>query len=308
MSCNDIKDPNKLNKIGDKNQLNNIKSKFILKLIIDYVIQKISLGLIKYNKNIQQKLNLNIKDFEEGSKFYSSIEIELKIAKNKYGEFINILKEEEKHYYHIFFNDDKKEIKRRYIKENENIEKVKININFEPISFEKLFNACECIEYINFKKFYRITITNMDYMFSGCSSLKKIYLSNFITDNVTSMDSMFSGCSSLRRLNLSKFNTKKVTRMTFMFSDCSTLEELNLSSFNTDSIEDLAYMFSGCISLEKLNITHFNTNASTNNKINMEYLFNGCPNGLKWRIQEKYKFFKKEAFLDGGLYQEFNYI
>ena len=62
-------------------------------------------------------------------------------------------------------------------------------------SFENLFIFCECIESIEFQKFYRNNINNMRCMFDGCSSLKELNLSNFNTNNVTDMRYMFNGCS-----------------------------------------------------------------------------------------------------------------
>ena len=59
----------------------------------------------------------------------------------------------------------------------------------------ELFWDCKCIESINFKKFYRNNITNMECIFAGCSSLKELNLSNFNTNNVTDMYEMFYGCS-----------------------------------------------------------------------------------------------------------------
>ena len=61
---------------------------------------------------------------------YTSIEIEIKPGNNKNGKFININKE------------------------NENIEIIKIIINYQIKSFTRLFEYCNCIEYICFKKFY----------------------------------------------------------------------------------------------------------------------------------------------------------
>ena len=60
-----------------------------------------------------------------------------------------------------------------------------------------------CIESINYKKFYRNNITNMNRVFCYCSSLKELNLSNFNTKNVTNMSHMFSKCSSLEEINLS---------------------------------------------------------------------------------------------------------
>ena len=71
---------------------------------------------------------------------------------------------ENKIYYHIYFNDNKEEIKKNYLNKNENVSKIKIIINYQIKSFEKLFENCECIEYIYFKKFYRNNINNMKYM------------------------------------------------------------------------------------------------------------------------------------------------
>ena len=219
-------------------------------------MKKKSLDIIKYNKNIKERINISIKDYKDYSEIYSSIEIEIKPVKNKYGKFIN-MNENEK-YYHIYFNDNKEEIKRNYFNENENISKFKIIIDYQVKSFEKLFYDCRCIEYIYFKKFYRNNINNMFGMFSACSSLKELNLSNYNTNNVTNMKFMFSKCSSLKELNLSNFNTNNVTDMTKMFSRCSSLTELNLSNFNTNNVTKMGFMFFGC-------------SAQLKNKIRSEY-------------------------------------
>ena len=56
-------------------------------------MKKKSLDIIKYNKNIKERINISSKDYKEYSEIYSSIEIEIKLAKNKYGEFINFNEE-----------------------------------------------------------------------------------------------------------------------------------------------------------------------------------------------------------------------
>ena len=60
---------------------------------------------------------------------------------------------------------------------------IKIIIDYQAKSFEKLFKDCNCISSIFFKKFHRITITDMRCMFDGCLSLKELNLSRFSTDN-----------------------------------------------------------------------------------------------------------------------------
>ena len=194
------------------------------------VPQKISLEIIKYNKNIQKRLNININKYKEYSELYSSIEIEIIPVKNNYGKIINI-KEENKKYFHIYFNDNKqKEIEKIYFFKNDNVSKINIIIDYQIISFNKLFYLCQNIESINFKKFYRININNTSFMFRGCSSLKELNLSNFKTNNVTDMSYMFGYCSSLRELNLSNFNTNKVTNMHGMFSKCLNVLKLHIKN------------------------------------------------------------------------------
>ena len=92
---------------------------------------KKSLELIKYNQKLQQKLNIHINNYREYSENYSSIEIEIKPAKNKYGKFININKEDEL-YSHIYLNDEE-EIKRTILEKNKdkNVEKINIKIDYQ---------------------------------------------------------------------------------------------------------------------------------------------------------------------------------
>ena len=101
------KEKTESNKIGLKNIFKNLKNDYCLQNLFNYLLKKKSLDIIKYNKNIKRRINISIKDYKEYSEIYSSIEIEIKPVNNKYGEFININKENEK-YYHIYFNDIKK--------------------------------------------------------------------------------------------------------------------------------------------------------------------------------------------------------
>ena len=53
-------------------------------------------------------ININISDYKNYSEAFSTIEIEIKPAPNKYGKFINFEKKDEK-YYHIYFNNEQSE-------------------------------------------------------------------------------------------------------------------------------------------------------------------------------------------------------
>ena len=154
-----------------KDIFQNVKSKYILLKIFENISRRKSLDIIRYNNQIKNRINIKIKDYEEST----LIEIEIIPVKNKYGPFINIKKEDEK-YYHIYFDDNTEEIRRNYLKENEQIKIIKIIIDYQVKSFEDLFDSCGCVEYIYFKKFYRKNINNMRFMFLGCLLLKEINL------------------------------------------------------------------------------------------------------------------------------------
>ena len=146
-----------INQIKSKDKFANLRSDFFIKILFDYLNNKKLLYIVKYNKLIKKRINININNYKEYSEKYSSIEIEIKTVNNKYGQFINIKKENEK-YYHIYFNNNKEEIKRNYLNKNENVEKLKIIIDYQIKSFKGLFAYCRDIEYFYFKNFIEIIL------------------------------------------------------------------------------------------------------------------------------------------------------
>ena len=110
-----VNEKTELNEIKSSNMLLILKSKYILQFIFDNLSKRKSLNFIKYNKNIQNQIDININDYKEFSEIYSSIEMEIIPVNNKYGKFINIDKENEI-FYHIYFNNNKEEIKRNNLK------------------------------------------------------------------------------------------------------------------------------------------------------------------------------------------------
>ena len=192
------------------NSFKKIRNKYILKIIFGNIQESKLFRIVNYNKNIQKRLDKNLKDY---IKYYKKIILEIiPINKNDKNTFINY-KEKQEQYFHIYFNDEKEEKYRNYFNKDENVTKIKIIIDGHIRSFYGLFYDCVCIEKINFTKFNRKDIINMSNMFYECSSLKELKLNNFNTNNVKNMRSMFSGCSSLKELNLNSFNTNNITNM-----------------------------------------------------------------------------------------------
>ena len=256
-----------------KNKFDNLKSNFFLRILFSHLKKIKFLEIIKYNKNIQKKVSLSIKDYKEYSELYTPIEIELIPTIGEYCNIIYFPKETQ--YYHIYFiysSGNKKESNKYYLSKFHKVAKINIIIDYQIKSFANLFSVCKGIVSIDFKKFHRKNITNMSNMFYQCESLKEINLSNFNTDNVTNMSDMFYGCSSLEKINLSNYHTENVTNMRCMFYGCSSLKEINLSNFNTNKIKYIRSMFEGCSSLEKLNLSNFNIE----NVEDISYLCSGC--------------------------------
>ena len=250
-----------------------IKSDYFLQKLYDNMTKKKKLEIVKYNKRIQNRINLSVKNYKEYLETFSSIEIEIIPKKDKYGEFINI-DENDKLYYHIYFNDNKEEIKNKYtIKKKNKVRKIKIIIDYQVKSFKELFYWCKCIESINFKKFYRNNITDMSYMFAGCSSLKELNLNNFNTNNVTNMSYMFYGCSSLTNINLPNFNTNNVTNMRGMFKSCHSLNLLLSLNFNSSvHLLNIYLILVTLLVLKLLRFNFFNDEHLENISTHLSYL------------------------------------
>ena len=80
-------------KIEIKNIFKNLKNDYFLQKLFNNLLKKKSLDIIKYNKNMKNRINISIKNYKEYLEIYSSIEIEIKPVSNQYGNFINIVKE-----------------------------------------------------------------------------------------------------------------------------------------------------------------------------------------------------------------------
>ena len=288
-----------------KNLLKKVQSKYIFKHVMDNLKENIRLNLIKYNKSLQKKLDIKLKDYAEYSKIVIIEIIPSKILQKAY--FINF-KPEEKDYIKIYF--DGKRRKENYITKKDNVSKIKIIIKREFKKFNSLFNHCKFIEKINFVSFNRDDIKDMGYMFSECINLKEINFNSFNTKNVINMYSMFSDCNSLTKLNLSKFNTSNVVYMGYMFNNCFNLEELDISNFDISNVKVMERMFHKCAYLKtiihtKLNankvtsanemffkcssLKELNINFNTNLDIYNYQMLYGCSNELKKCIKKNNK-------------------
>ena len=245
-------------KNGIITNLENIKSTYILSKILGHFKKEKALKIIKYNKNVQNKLNITIDDFKE----ISQTKIIVIPCENKFGKFINIFDKKMEKYYHIYFNDNKEEIKRNYLNENDKATKIKIAIDYNVQSLYGLFFNCTCIESIDFIKSHGANINNIKCMFASCRSLKKISF-YFKSKNLSDMSYMFSECSLLEELNISNFDTDKFIKMEHVFYKCPRLKVLSISNFNNNGLIDMKSFFSECESLEKLILSNFNINNVT---------------------------------------------
>ena len=156
------------NGINKNNMLVKIRSKYIVIKIFENLKENRLLKLIHYNKKYQKLMDKKIIDYKI---VFSKIEIEIIPKENTYGKFINISNKNIQSNYLIYFNDNKEEIKRKYITKEDCVTKIKIIINHKITSLSGLFSDCKCIKIINFTKFNKDTINNMNYMLFKCLSL-----------------------------------------------------------------------------------------------------------------------------------------
>ena len=162
------------NSIKSNNFLGNIKSTYFIKKLFEHIKRSKHLEIIKYNKIMQNIFEISINNYREYFETFTPIEIEVIPIKNKKCRFINNISKEQESYIHIYFNEGIKEEKKFILEENEEIDKIKIVIDPQIISFKGLFKFCKFIESIYFKKFNRTNIIDMSDMFNWCSSLKNI--------------------------------------------------------------------------------------------------------------------------------------
>ena len=146
-----VKEQGKLKLIGLNNQLRKVKSYYIIQKFFEYMTERKSLEIIRYNKSIQKRIDININHYKAYSETKTSIELDIIPMKGEYGDFINI-NEGDKKYFHIYFNDNKKEIEKTLLNKDDNVSKISIIIDYQIKSFLGLFYDCGCIESIEFKK------------------------------------------------------------------------------------------------------------------------------------------------------------
>ena len=145
MNSGTISKEDNLKQLKSKAGLKDLKSDYILTKLFDMIKKNKLLNIMKYNKNLQKRLNLNNNDYKNYAPLLSPIEIELKLDDNeinKNNKFINI-PEEVKEYYHIYFDGSNEEIKRDCLEEKEKVNIIKIIIDHQVKSFKELFFFCD---------------------------------------------------------------------------------------------------------------------------------------------------------------------
>ena len=158
------------NNYNKNDKLIKIKRKYIVIKIFENLNQHILLDIIHYNKKYQKVMGKKLKDYKNE---FLKIVIEIIPKENLYGKFINISNKNIRENIHIYFNDSQEEIKREIINEDDIVTKIKIIMNHKVKSLSELFYNCKCIKKINFIKFNRDDIQNMNNKFGECSSWKK---------------------------------------------------------------------------------------------------------------------------------------
>ena len=176
---------------------NDIHSNFILKKIFHNLDKKDYCQIIRYNKNLQKKLNITIKDYNLLYKIYSKIELEIIPTSGKIQTDEIIKRNYKESFYHITYNYENN----KSIKKKRNLKSIHIIIDTEFETLNGLFKDCVGIYKFKFLKYKRIDVTDMSEMFSGCFNMVDVDLSKIKAFSVLDMNNMFKGCKSLEKLD-----------------------------------------------------------------------------------------------------------
>ena len=230
------------------NILNCIKSKYILRIIFDNLIDIKSLSIIRFNKSLQNKLDIDINTYIEMCK----IKINIYPIREFERKLINII-ETNRPYYHIYFDDNKEEIQSLSITKKDNVEKIKLIIDGKISNLIGLFSECDYIREVDIIKFKNYKIENISKIFYNCINLEKINFFDINTSHITHMSGIFHACKKLKEIDMSKFKTDNVSDKSFLFSSCESLSKVDISNFNTSKVTNMNSMFNFCKKLDELN-------------------------------------------------------
>ena len=111
-----------MKKISSKVDLAKLRSDYFLQKVLNNLQKIILLEIIKYNKKIQKRVNININNYKEYSELFSNIEIEVIPTQKEFGKFINIKDKNE--YYQIYFDNKKEKIARDYLTKDDKVKKI----------------------------------------------------------------------------------------------------------------------------------------------------------------------------------------
>ena len=84
---------NQKSELKIKCNLDNIKNDYFLQKVFNNLSKKETFEIMKYNKKIKERLNININDYKEYCEKYSSIEIELTPIKINMENLLILMKE-----------------------------------------------------------------------------------------------------------------------------------------------------------------------------------------------------------------------
>ena len=172
--------------------LNSIKSKHILsKIIKEHLQKKIYLKILRHNKILQSRLNITLGSYNEFSQIIFELIPVNQLQKEK-NYFINPRGNEL--FFHIYLNENKNELNRFYITEQDNVDIIKVKIDYQFKNIYELFKDCICLKEIKLIQFNRSDFTDMSNMFKGCMWLTNLDINVLKTNYVTNMASMFNGC------------------------------------------------------------------------------------------------------------------
>ena len=91
-----VEEPGQSKLIVSNNKLRKLKSDYFIQKFFEYMTERKLLETIRYNKNIQKRINININRYKAYSETKTSLELDIIPMKCECDEFIKIKEEDEK--------------------------------------------------------------------------------------------------------------------------------------------------------------------------------------------------------------------
>ena len=280
-----------------KATLDKIKDQSFINKIFNCIKKVNTLKITNYNKTLQNKINIKIKDYIQisnkmeiilanpikqdcldkiGNSLIKNYEKSYQLIKDN-SDLYNTFEKKIQNHNHIFINNyyNNNKVYGYILSGDDNlIKNINILLDEENIDIKNKKNEeiIKSQEYI--KVISKNPRKNLKSLFSNINSFSYVNLLDLNLNNVETIEEMFKNCKNLKKINFnnSLTNFKNMKSIASLFAKCKNLISVDNFYFSTEKECNASHLFDSCTSLTDLKIQHFNSN----NVTNMSNMFKNC--------------------------------